>query len=683
MTSPAPLKQFDSFSSLANFIWSCADLLRGDYKPHDYGKVILPFTLLRRLDCVLAPTKEKVLTKYETLKGGEVKNLAPVLNRITGVGLHNISKLDFERLKGSPNTIAKDVRAYIKGFSENAREVLERFGFEAQLDKLDEADLLYQLVVKFAEVDLHPERVPNHVMGSAFEELIRRFAEQSNETAGEHFTPREVVKLMVNLLLAEDAELLTRPGVVKTLLDPACGTGGMLSVTEEYLRELNPKARLEVFGQELNDETYAICRADMMMKGQRADAIKRGNSFSEDGHAGERFDYLLANPPFGVEWKKVEKSVRDEHERLGHAGRFGAGLPRISDGSLLFLQHMLSKMKPVDPRTGEGGSRVAIVFNGSPLFTGEAGSGESEIRRWVLENDWLEAIVALPDQLFFNTGISTYVWLLTNRKAPERKGKVQLINAVEFFVKLKKSLGEKRKELSEAQIAELVRLYGDFAEGPHSKILGTEDFGYRRIIVERPLRLSFQASPERLQRLAKEKAFLELGAPQRVKKGSPAAHEAKAQRQQQEDILQALRTLDGTQVWKNRDAFQLALKGVFTTAGIKPSAKVWAVVLAVLGERDETGEVCRDQYAQPEPDVELRDSENVPLKEDITTYFQREVRPHVPDAWIDEAKTKVGYEIPFTRHFFKFQTVRPLPEIEAEILGLEREIQGMLAEVLR
>ncbi|MBZ4421584.1 class I SAM-dependent DNA methyltransferase [Myxococcus sp. RHSTA-1-4] len=680
-SSARELKQFKDFGGLASFIWSVADLLRGDYKPHDYGKVILPFTVLRRLDCVLEPTKAKVLARYEAMKGGQVKNLDPVLNRITGVSFHNVSKYDFEKLKGDPGHIAANLRNYIKGFSENAREVLERFGFEAQLSKLAEADLLYQLVVKFADVDLHPESVPNHVMGSAFEELIRRFAEQSNETAGEHFTPREVVKLMVAILFNEDSALLTKPGIVKTMLDPACGTGGMLSVAEEYVRKLNPGASLEVFGQELNDETYAICRADMMMKGQKAENIQRGNSFSEDGHEGSRFDYLIANPPFGVEWKKVEKAVRDEHEKRGHAGRFGAGLPRINDGSFLFLQHMLAKMKPVDGRTGEGGSRVAIVFNGSPLFTGDAGSGESEIRRWILENDWLEAIIALPDQLFFNTGISTYVWVLSNRKRKERRGKVQLINAADFFVKMRKSLGEKRKELSEAQIAQVVRLYGDFQEGPHCKVFDAEDFGYRRITVERPLRLSFQVSPERLERLKAERAF--AGLAESKKKGAAGAREAEDGRELQEAILKALRSLEGARMWKSRAAFEDELDGAMKLAGLKLPALLRKAVLSALSERDETAEVCLDAKGQPEPDAELRDSENVPLKEDVHAYFEREVRPHVPDAWVDESKTKVGYEIPFTRHFYKYQPLRPLADIEAEILGLEREIQGMLQEVFR
>src|SRR5216683_5807918 len=499
---------FNGFGEITSFIWSVADLLRGDYKQADYGKVILPFTVLRRLDCVLDATKERVLKKYESMKGGQVKNLEPVLNRITGVPFHSTSKFNFDKLKGDPNNLARNLGAYIKGFSSNAQDIIERFDFEKHIAKLDESNLLFQVVSKFAEVDLHPEAVPNHVMGSIFEELIRRFSEQSNETAGEHFTPREVIRLMVNLLFMDDDHVLRKKGIVRSVYDPACGTGGMLSVAEEYLRELNPDAELKVFGQELNDESYAICKGDMMMKGQDPDHIKRGNSFSEDGHAGAKFDYMLANPPFGVEWKKVEKEIRDEPESQGHSGRFGAGLPRINDGLLLFLQHMLSKMKPA-AKDGEG-SRIAIVFNGSPLFTGDAGSGESEIRRWILEHDWLEAIVALPDQLFYNTGISTYIWVLTNHKPKERKGKVQLINGVDFFVKMKKSLGNKRNELSPENIAAITKLYGEFKTGQNSKIFDNEDFGYRRIVVERPLRLNFQASPERLERFRDERGFAAL-----------------------------------------------------------------------------------------------------------------------------------------------------------------------------
>ena len=676
MTTPAA-RQFQSFTEITAFIWSVADLLRGDYKQADYGKVILPFTVLRRLDCVLDATREKVLKKHEALKGGPVKNLEPVLNRITGVPFHNTSKFSFEALKGDPNHLAANLRAFIRGFSANAQDILERFEFEKHIAKLDESDLLFQVVSRFAEVDLHPETVPNHVMGSVFEELIRRFAEQSNETAGEHFTPREVIRLMVNLLFIEDDHVLRKPGIVRTLYDPACGTGGMLSVAEEYLRELNPEARLEVFGQELNDESYAICKSDMMIKDQNPANIARGNSFSEDGHAGERFDYMLSNPPFGVEWKKVEKAVRDEAEQQGYSGRFGAGLPRINDGSLLFLQHMLSKMQPPD----KGGCRVAIVFNGSPLFTGDAGSGESEIRRWIIENDWLEAIVGLPDQLFYNTGISTYIWVLTNKKPKARKGKVQLINAVDLFVKMRKSLGNKRNQLSDDNIATITRIYGEAQPGEQSKIFDNEDFGFRRIVVERPLRLNFQASPERLDRLKDERAFAALA--ESKKKGAAAHREIEEGQAQQAAIRKALEGIAADTVLKSRPAFETALDAALKKADLKLAAPIRKALLSALSESDDTAEIVLDADGKPEPDTDLRDNESVPLKEDIHAYFDREVKPHVPGAWIDETKTKVGYEIPFTRHFYKYQPLRPLAEIEAEVRTLEAEIQAMLGATLR
>jgi type I restriction enzyme M protein len=678
MTSPTEPRQFQSFTEITGFIWSVADLLRGDYKQADYGKVILPFTVLRRLDCVLDGTREKVLQKYESLKGGQVKNLEPVLNRITGVPFHNTSKFNFEKLKGDPNHLAANLKAYIRGFSTNAQDIIERFEFDKHVAKLDESNLLFQVVSRFAEVDLHPEVVANHVMGSVFEELIRRFAEQSNETAGEHFTPREVIRLMVNLLFIEDDQALRKPGIVRTLFDSACGTGGMLSVAEEYLRELNPDARLEVFGQELNDESYAICKADMMIKGQNPENIKRGNSFSEDGHSGGRFDYMLSNPPFGVEWKKVEKAIRDEYEGQGFSGRFGAGLPRINDGSLLFLQHMLSKMRPAEK--GEGGSRIAIVFNGSPLFTGDAGSGESEIRRWIIENDWLEAIVGLPDQLFYNTGISTYIWVLTNKKPKERKGKVQLINAVDLFVKMRKSLGNKRNELSRENIDAITKLYGDGLAGEQSRIFDNDDFGYRRIAVERPLRLNFQASPERLERLQEERAF--AGLAESKKKGTAAQREIEEGRELQVEIRKALESIGGETIYKSRSSFGKALDAATKKAGIGLSAPVRKALLSALGERDESAEIVLDADSKPEPDADLRDYENVPLKEDIHAYLEREVKPHVPDAWIDESKTRVGYEIPFTRHFYKYQPLRPLAEIEADIRKLEQEIQKLLEEAI-
>ncbi len=653
----------------AGFIWSVADLLRGDYKQSEYGKVILPLTVIRRLDCVLEPTKDAVLNRYEQLKG-RVENVEPVLQAVAGEQFYNTSPLDFRRLLGDPNQISGNLRAYIAGFSPAARDIIDKFGFDVQITRLDQANLLYLVFSKFAEINLHPSVVSNLEMGYLYEELIRRFSELSNETAGEHFTPREVIRLMVNLLLAEDDDALTKPGVVRTICDPACGTGGMLSIAEDHVRALNPGARLEVFGEELNDETYAICRSDMMVKGQDASHIVDGNSFSEDGFVGQTFDYLLANPPFGVEWKKVEDVVRTEHEKLGFNGRFGAGLPRINDGSFLFLQHMISKIKPVS----QGGSRVAIVFNGSPLFTGAAGSGESEIRRWIIENDWLEAVVALPDQLFYNTGIFTYFWIVTNRKSPERRGKVQLVDARDYWVKMRKSLGDKRKEISTEQIDDITRLYTDFKEGEQVKILPNEGFGFQRITVERPLRLRWEVTSQTAAQLAETKPWARLSD------------------KEQANVRDMLSALAGT---TTTDRTMLSRKlGPLPKTVEKP---LWDV----LGKAEPEAPVITDRRGEPEPDPELRDNENVPLpstsvtweedpgerlasmeyKSAVDDYMRAEVLPYVHDAWVDHSKTKLGYEIPLTRFFYKYVPPRPLAEIDAEIKQLEGEIEELLREV--
>lgn len=691
------VRVFASFRELADFLWQNAERLRGAYKPNEYDKVILPLLVIRRLDCVLAPTKAKVLARLDALKAQGNKPSEPLvdkaLKKAAGVSFYNTSKLDFEKLKGDTSHIAANVRAYLKGFSENARDILDQFKFDEQIGKLDDFDLLYQVIDLFSKVDLHPDVVSNHMMGGAFEELIRRFNEKKNEEAGDHYTPREIIQLMVDLLFIEDDDALRTRGIVRTLFDPACGTGGMLSVAEDYLRELNPDARLEVFGQELNPETYAVCKSDMLIKGQNPENIVRGNSFSEDGHKGRSFDYLLSNPPFGVDWKNVQKVVEGERDALGYAGRFGAGTPRINDGALLFLQHMIAKMKPLDSQTGEGGSRIAIVFNGSPLFTGDAGSGESEIRRWILENDWLEAIVALPDQLFYNTGIATYVWVLTNKKPKKRRGKVQLINAVSLFQKMRKSLGNKRNELSSEHIATITRTFGKFQKSEISKVFDNEDFGYRRIIIERPLRLSFQASPERLGKLWEEKAFMNLASSR--KKGAAGQKEIEDGKAEQEAIVEALGKLDSEIVYKDRAAFEIDLSRVLERARLRLKAPVKKAILSALGERDESAEICRDNKGEPEADSELRDYENVPLKEDIAAYFEREVRPHVPDAWmagvelrrgkaviVDESKVRVGYEIPVSRHFYRYTPLRDIGVIEGEIRELEEEIRGLLGEVL-
>lgn len=652
--------------NLASFIWSVADLLRGDYKQSEYGKVILPFTVLRRLDCVLEPTRQAVRDRDADLRERGIDNREPMLLRTSGVGFINTSRLDFASLLSDQDRIAKNFDAYIGAFSRNAQEILEAYDLYAQISRLDAAGLLYAVTGKFAEVDLHPRLVSNHQMGYVFEELIRKFSEISNETAGEHFTPREVIKLMVNLLLAPDESDLTTPGIVRRVLDPACGTGGMLTAAEDFILDHNPDATVKVYGQELNPESYAICKSDMLIKGQDADNIKLGNSFSHDKHYGERFDYLLANPPFGVEWKKVKTAV-DHEAALGHAGRFGAGLPRINDGSLLFLQHMIHHMK----RPDEGGSRIAIVFNGSPLFTGGAGSGESEIRRWILENDLLEAIVALPEQLFYNTGISTYFWILSNRKDDAHRGKVILLDAREHWAKMRKSLGDKRKYLTDDHIAELTRLYDDaFAAASDEqhpmhakvKVFKPTDFGYQRITVERPLRQKFVVDEDTLAALDVAKALAKFD--------------------QRDTLIAALRTLAGEEPSWTKADFKMRLLKVLSEAGIdKPPTPVSKAVWSAVAVSDPEGELQTDRAGNPLPDPDLRDNENVPLGEDIDAYVQREVLPHVPDAWVDHAKTKIGYEIPFTRHFYVYTPPRPLEEIDAELKELEAEIQRLLAEV--
>jgi type I restriction enzyme M protein len=606
---------------------------------------------------VLESTKARVLERAEELKGRGLENVDTVLNQITGHGFNNTSRFTFPELLGDPSVVGENLRHYIRGFDQGTPDVIAKFEFEAQIRRLERSNLLYKVVSKFCDIDLHPDRVSNLEMGYVYEELIRRFSELSNETAGEHFTPREVIRLMVNLLFANDHDALTKRSVIRTLYDPACGTGGMLSVAEDHLRDLNRGAKLRVYGQELNAETYAMCRSDMMLKGQDASNIYFGNSFTEDGLPDRTFDYMLANPPFGVEWKKVEEPIREERAKDGYQGRFGAGLPRINDGSLLFLQHMLSKMKLRE----KGGSRLAIVFNASPLFTGGAGSGESEIRRWIIENDWLEVIVGLPDQLFYNTGISTYFWVLTNRKPPERKGKIQFVDARELWTKMRKSLGEKRKTVSDDQIAAITRLYSEFLEGERCKILRNEDFGYRRITVERPLRVRWEVTDETVAALRSSKAV------------------SKLDKDVQERVVAAVEGLKGLSTTEG-DAFGEKVRGVLAELGMvgKPVEKA---VLAAATVRDAEAPVATDKKGYPEPDPELRDFENVPLTEDVREYMKREVLPFVEDPWVDESKEKIGYEIPFTRHFYAYVPPRPVEEIDAEIKTLEGEILQLLRKV--
>ena len=673
-------------SESVSFIWSVADLIRDTFKRSKYQDVILPLTVLRRLDCVLEPTKDQVLETNTRLKG-KLENLAPQLQAASGYAFYNTSLYNFDKLLGDSPNLAANLKNFINGFSDNMREVIEKFDFNNTIDKLDEAGLLFLVVEKFKNIDLHPEKVSNHDMGYVFEELIRKFNEALNENPGEHFTPREVIQLMVNLQLAQDIEALSKNHIIRTVYDPCCGSGGMLTTAKERIHEINENAEAHLFGQEVNPETFAICKSDLYMKsadGRDAENILFGSTLAEDKHADKRFDYLLANPPYGKDWNRDKEKVEAEFER-GTAGRFCAGLPRISDGQLLFLQQMLSRMKEPE----KGGSRVAIVMNGSPLFTGDAGSGESEIRRWILENDWLEAIVALPEQLFYNTGIATYVWVLTNHKKADRKGKVQLINATTFWVPMRKSLGDKRREISKDHIEKITKLFTDFTATEITKIFKSTDFGYRKITVERPLRLNFQASNERIERIKLEKTFQNLTVSKKKDPKERMAEEIKG-REQQDLILAMLHTLPQT-LLKDQKEFDRLLAKAVKESGIKLTAALKKSIYSALSERDETAEICRDADGKPEADSELRDTENVPLSESIQVYFDREVKPHVPDAWINTAvvdqkdgKTgKVGYEINFNRYFYKYVPPRPLEEIEADIRKVEDEITELLKEVVR
>ena len=608
-------------TSLSALIWSVADLLRGDYKRSEYGRVILPFTVLRRLDCVLEPTKRAVLTEKEAKEQAGLNPDQFLLRKSGNKSFYNTSPLDLPKLLGDQDHIRQNLYAYIQAFSPAARDIFERFDFYTQVERLAKANLLYLVTEKFAHIDLHPDAVDNAQMGTVFEELIRKFAEDSNETAGDHFTPREVIRLMVNLIFIEDDDVLA-PGnaVVRTIYDPTAGTGGMLSVAAEHLLQHNPDARLTLYGQELNDESYAICKADMLIRGQDVANMVAGNTLSEDGHSGRKFDYMLSNPPFGVEWKKVEKVVRREHEEKGFDGRFGPGLPRVSDGSMLFLMHLVAKMRPAV----DGGSRFGIVLNGSPLFTGGAGSGESEIRRYVLENDLVEAIIGLPTDMFYNTGIATYVWIISNKKPDDRKGYVQLIDAGSFWQKMRKSLGSKRKEMSDEHIATVTRLFGDFAEAELATVFDADGKEVARQVIAAA---EFAPAP-------------------------PAGGKVKV--------------VPIARIFKNQDF------GYTTLTVERPL-------------RDEAGKVLLGQKGkakgQPQPDSALRDTENVPLGEDIQAYFEREVLPHAPDAWIDEAKSKVGSEIPFTRHFYVFEPPRALEVIDAELKQTTDRILTMIAEL--
>ena len=667
----------NDIKSLSSFVWSIAEILRGDFKQSEYGKVVLPFVVLRRLDCLLAASKSAVLAAEMSLPknaDGETRDMVLFGAVGSNVRVYNLSRFSFETLKGQePSQLHDNLIDYITKFSPNVCDIfLDKFLFTDQLKRLNDAGLLWQVFERFSEIDLHPDSISSIEMGYLFEELIRRFSEISNETAGEHFTPREVIRLIVDLLIANDDSKLTGRGIIRQVYDPACGTGGMLALTEEALKGFNSKIRVELFGQEINGESFGICKSDMLVTGHNPENIAYGNTLTEDAHTDKQFHYMLCNPPYGVDWKKYQQPIKAEAENQGFSGRFGAGTPRISDGQLLFLQHMISKM-----RNDEDGSRIGIVMNGSPLFTGGAASGESEIRRWMLENDWVEAIVALPTDLFYNTGIQTYVWLLTNRKPESRRGKVQLIDASgeRFWQSMRKSLGSKRREIPEGARAEIVRIYEEFLNGEHdgsevSKIFDTTDFGYREIRVERPLQLNFLVNDERLTLLRDKKAFSKLTV------------------SQQDQIEAALRNI-GDGLFSNRDEFEKAMRKALKEANVKIGATMKKVILAALSERDEAADICMDKNGQPEPDTDLRDHELVPLDEDWRDYFAREVEPFVADAWVDESHKdardkqvgRVGYEINFNRYFYRYVPPRPLEEIDAELKALEAEIAGLLKEV--
>ena len=733
-------KQDNKNLDLIGFIWSVADKLRGPYRPPQYRRVMLPMIVLRRLDCVLEPTKKKVLAEKERLeaKGFTGMALEKAISK-AAVGedrtqpFYNTFKFSLADVMGDPDGMASNLVAYINGFSPQIREIFEKFEFEKEIDKLDESNRLYLILKEFCNIDLDPTRISNTDMGGVFEELVRKFNEQANEEAGDHFTPREVISLMVNLMFSDEEDVF-KAGIYKSIYDPTAGTGGMLSVSEEHIKAQNPDANLGLFGQEYNPEAYAICCSDLLIKDEPInnliygdtlgvkDAKSKSNNFLPyDGHPEKQFHYMLANPPFGVEWKPEEDFVKEEHKEQGFSGRFGAGLPRINDGSLLFLQHMISKMRPA-PENGGEGSKIAIVFNGSPLFTGDAGSGESNIRRWIIENDWLVAVVALPDQMFYNTGIYTYIWLVSNKKPAHRKGKVQLIDGTRHFQKMKKSLGNKRNELSKDHIAELVRLYGAYEHDATrevmvdgkpekricSKIFDNREFGFLKITVDRPLRLNFQASPERIERLREQSAFVNLATSKKRKDDKAIQMELEVGKQEQDSIITVLKKLDGETLYQSRPRFLKVLDTTLKAAGIKLSAPVKKAVLAALSDRDPTAEICRDSSGNPEPDPDLRDTEIVPLPEDTALplpigyddkqtgldallklvrqhcedYLKAEVLPHVPDAWVDYSKTKVGYEIPLNRHFYVYQPPRPLEEIEDDIKQLEADIVKMLGAIV-
>lgn len=644
----------DTVKNMAAEVWGVFELLRGRYQRHQYGQVILPFVVLRRLDCILEPTKKKVLAAIKANPGDETGLFA---QQASGHKFWNESQFTFETLAEDTANLRKNLINYVQSFSKNISDIFEHYEMEKTVNDLHKSDILLMVFQRFVAMDLHPEKFDNRDMADLFEHLIRLDAESANMEAGEYFTPRDVIKLLVDLLISPDSDLLTRSGVIRTIYDPTVGTGGMLTMAEERIADFNPRAKVTLFGQELNPKTYSICKADMLVKGQDVDNVANGDTLKDPAFQGKKFDYCLANPPYGVEWKASKAAVEDEY-RLGNAGRFGAGLPRISDGQLLFLQHIVSCLKPVE----KGGGRAAIVFNGSPLFTGGAGSGESDIRGWLIKNDLLEAIIALPNDIFFNTGISTYIWIISNRKSAGRKGKVQLINAADFYSKMRKSLGSKRNELLPEHTQKIAKLYADFKEGEHCKIFANDDFSYREVIIERPLRLNYAATPERVA-ILKENRLL-----------------SKLTEKQKEKLFTAIVTEAGDKVSKKRSTFISAIGKAIDKADVGLRSSAASKIADILSESDLEGEVVLNEDGKPVADSDLRDTEIVPSGQEIKDYFECEVKPHVPDAWISEEMPRTGYEIPFTRHFYKYQPPRDLKDIDADIRKFAREITDLLED---
>lgn len=670
----------NNFNHVA-FLWNIAESLRGTYKEEDYRKVMLPLIVIRRFDCLLddynRETIKSVYEEYDFLPEEEKDEMVIVdlkENHNMNLQFYNVSDFTWKKLLDDSENIKSNFEEYLNGFSNNVKEIIGKFKFKDEIAQLDKKDKLYAVLSKMYEVDLHINSVSNNKMGYIYEEMLRRFTE--NSAAGEQYTPREVIRLCMEMLFMGKENFLTEDGKVISIADFCCGTGGMLSIAEDYIEKINPNAIVNVYGQELLDESFAICQADMLMKGQNPDNIRLGNTLTQDRFSGEKIRFLISNPPFGVTWKDEEKKVKEEAD-LGFDGRFGAGTPRVSDGSLLFLQNMISKMYD-----DEEGSRIAIIFNGSPLFTGDAGSGESNIRKWIIEEDLLEGIIALPTDMFYNTGIATYIWVLTNKKEEKRKGKIQLVNASEYYQLMRKSLGNKRKEISLEQIEQIKEIYEKFEESENSKIFDNEDFGYRKVTIERPLKLSFKVNEEAIENVKNTTQFINLAVSKKkdieVKEKEEAEGKIK-----QDKLIKLLESFDNTLEYMDRDKFIKDLKAKSKEFDIQLSAGLIKAIVNAIGVRNEDAVVCKDSKGNIESDSSLKDTESIGLKEDVYEYFEKEVKPHVNDAYIDESSiNNIGYEIPFTRHFYKYEELRAFEDIMKEVESLESEIALEIRKVL-